>query len=162
MKLKAIFFLLFLPMLGCAGAPGSKPIDLPAAIFVSNDINPDASGRPSPLVIVLYQLRASDSFVSKDYFSIFDPQGQVLADDLLEREQITVQPGVDRNLPIRMNSSAQYLGVLAAFSDIEAAKWRAVIELPLDRTGVAFKGLRSQRVLIDIDERSVDIELAKQ
>ena len=37
--------------------------------------NPDASGRASPLMVAIYQLKSIEKFQNDDFFSVFDPRG---------------------------------------------------------------------------------------
>ena len=70
-----------------------------------------------------------------------------------------LQPGESSSFEAVIEASAEYIGVVGAFSDIENSQWRAVIEIPekglMDRINV-FKG---ERLRIVVEERSVSIEI---
>jgi type VI secretion system protein VasD len=110
-------------------------------------------------LLAIYQLKSAENFRNKDFFTVFDPQGVNLGSDLLRREELTLQPGESSSFEAVIEASAEYIGVVGAFSDIENSQWRAVIEIPekglMDRINV-FKG---ERLRIVVEERSVSIEI---
>lgn len=118
---------------GCGSAPPpppAPPIVLTAEITVADDLNPDAAGRSSPLLLAIYQLKNAEGFLNKDFFAVFDPAGGALGGDSIVREQLTLQPGGSRIYTAEFASDARFIGVAAAFSDLENAEWRAVVEVP--------------------------------
>ena len=143
---------------GCSAVPQMpKDIDIGADIIVSGSLNPDLNGRASPLILAIYQLKSADKFRNGDFFSVFDPEGTALGDDLLRREQITLQPGGSRSFEAEFSADTVYIGLVGAFSDLENSQWRAVIEIPeknlLTRVLVDFNGNR-RTVVIRYVERS--------
>jgi type VI secretion system protein VasD len=150
-----------LAILGGCGAKGPpKPVAIDTEVVVSDDLNPDANGRPSPLMLGIYQLKSPDKFSNDDFFSVFNPDSTALGDDLVGREQITLQPGGTRTLELEVDPEAAYLGVVGAFADLENAEWRSVVEIPekdlLKRINVFSK----QRLTITVMERSVTISFS--
>ncbi|MFV2089709.1 MAG: type VI secretion system lipoprotein TssJ [Pseudomonadales bacterium] len=145
---------------GCGSGGGAPPvIEVGTDVEVAAALNPDPSGRPSPMVLVIYQLKSADDFRNKDFFSVFDPKGIALGTDLLHREQITLQPGVNQSLESEFDVQTEYVGVLGAFSDIENSRWRAVIELPENKMMDRINVFRDKRLLITVGERSVSISV---
>lgn len=142
---------------GCA-SPGPPPvITIGTDVKVAADLNPDQSGRPSPLVLVIYQLKNADDFRNKDFFTVFDPGGTALGTDLLRREQITLQPGVDQSLSHEFDAQTEFVGVVGAFSDIENSQWRAVVGLPEEELKDRIKTFKSKRLVITVGEKTVSI-----
>ncbi len=130
---RGMFAVLWLAALGalsgCAAKP-VKPEPLRAQFVVSAEANPDASGRPSPIVVRLFQLSEEGEFASADFFEVYDKEQEVLGSSLLSREEYVLAPGETRNVEVALDAQARYLGVLAAFRDIRAARWRAVTRAP--------------------------------
>lgn len=116
-------------LIGCAAKP-VKPEPLRAQLVVSADVNPDASGRPSPIVVRLFQLRDDGEFAGAEFFALYEKEKEVLGASLLSREEYVLAPGETRNLEVELNAEARHLGVLAAFRDIRAARWRALTRAP--------------------------------
>ena len=119
--------------MGCLAWPqahaGDK-IKVKGEISASADLNPDYRGRPSPVVLILFQLGAADAFRNADFFSLYDPSAAVLGGDLIDRSQMMLQPGEMRPFEAEFSEDARYIGVIAAFRDIEHAEWRGLVELP--------------------------------
>jgi type VI secretion system protein VasD len=114
----------------CAGAP-PKPAKAQLSISASTAVNPDADGRPSPVVVRLYQLKDDAAFGGADFFAIFDKEEATLAASLLSREEFVLAPGDARMVELQVSPEARFLGVAAAFRDIRNAAWREVKPAPI-------------------------------
>ncbi|WP_420466536.1 type VI secretion system lipoprotein TssJ [Panacagrimonas sp.] len=113
-----------------------QPARLDLAILAGADINPDADGRPSPLLIRLYALRAKDGFAAADFFSLFEKDEQMLAADLAKREEFILQPGQTLTLPREYAPDVTFVGVMAAYRDVERSTWRGLLAVPPGANGV--------------------------
>lgn len=142
---------------GCGSQGAPKPVAIGTEIVVSPELNPDANGRPSPLMLGIYQLKSPDKFSNEDFFSVFNPDSTALGEDLLGREQITLQPGGTRTLELEVDPETAYLGVVGAFADLENAEWRSVVEIPEKDPLKRINVFRKQRLTITVMERSVAI-----
>lgn len=143
-------------------ACGSKPavpekIEMEFAISSSATVNPDVNGRSSPVVLVIMQLRAQDKFAVADFFSLYEPGAAILGDDLLGRDQLTMVPDTTRTIPMELDPDTQYLGVVAAFSNLEAAAWRDVAEIPEKGLMDKVNFFSKDRTRIELDGLSVSI-----
>lgn len=92
------------------------------------NINPDNNDRPSPLVIRVYELSARNAFQNSDFFNLYDDAERTLGDDLLSVEDIVVRPGKVHKHPMSLNKETRYIGIMAAFRDIQNAQWRVLAE----------------------------------
>ncbi|MBM0106719.1 type VI secretion system lipoprotein TssJ [Steroidobacter sp. S1-65] len=113
----------------CASKP-PKPEPARARLVASEQVNPDESGRSSPIVVRVYQLRADGAFAGAEFFDLYSKEKEVLGESLVAREEYVLSPGETRELEIPLNAQTSYLGVLAAFRDIRAAQWRALTRAP--------------------------------
>jgi type VI secretion system protein VasD len=141
----------------CGGMP--KPpleIRLTLQVVAASDVNPDRSGRASPVAVSVLQLKTADAFLNADFFAASNPTNPELAADVASRDEITLNPGETREVPFKLGASASSVGVIAAFRDIEHASWRAVMPLPAPRKGAS--GAEDVRLIIRIDARKVSIE----
>ena len=112
----------------CSGSPSPGIVEL--TVNAADDINPDAAGRASPVVLRIYQLAAGTQFQAADFFQLFEKEAPTLGPDLVAREETIVAPGDTRKLTIALKPNAQAIGVAAAFRDIDHASWRAVMNVP--------------------------------
>jgi type VI secretion system protein VasD len=117
-------------MAGCAGQPKApKPTVVKAMIRTSATVNPDAQQRASPLVIRLYELRSAAAFESADFISLFERDQATLGADLVGREEFSLQPGSVRPWEKAVGADVRFVGVLAAFRDVERGRWKQLIAL---------------------------------
>jgi type VI secretion system protein VasD len=117
---------------GCGSL--KTPTILTAEVMSSNKINPDNSGRPSPMMIRIYELKTSGSFDVADYFSIFKDDSSMLGVDLINMEELYLQPGDRKSYTHSISENTRYLGVLAGYRNLNKAVWKASVKLPEDET----------------------------
>ena len=138
--------LLVLLLGACATEP--KVAKLKGSIQTSTTINPDATGRPSPVVLRIYELRAPSAFQNADFFAIYDKDAATLGQEMVLREELELQPGETRELNRELQADTRHVGVLAAFRDIDQATWRAITPIT--------KG-EPTSIIIKVDKLSVSI-----
>ena len=126
---------LLLGLVACASPPKPPP---PTIIQVSLDaqanVNPDARGRPSPVVVRFYELKTPANFNAADFFSLFDRDKETLAADMLTRDEFQLMPGDKKQFQRPTQPDTRFVGVVAAFRDLERAQWRVISAVPLQQT----------------------------
>ncbi|MGL4231649.1 MAG: type VI secretion system lipoprotein TssJ [Casimicrobium sp.] len=147
-------------MMGCASGPApSLPTELSVSVVATARANPDTRGRPSPVVVRIYELKTPAQFNAADFFSLNDKEQATLGAELLHREELVVSPGEIKQLKRKIAADARALGVVVAYRDLERSVWRAThsLEAPKE-AGRIFTGRgKSERLLIDVGERAVAI-----
>jgi type VI secretion system protein VasD len=118
-----------LTLAACAAKP-PKPVPTRAQLVAASDVNPDASGRASPIVVRLYQLKDNGEFATADFFALYDNEKATLGASLLSREEFVLSPGETRDLQLELKTEARFLGAIAAFRDVRSARWRALTQAP--------------------------------
>jgi type VI secretion system protein VasD len=111
-------------------APVDARVRAALTIRASADANPDASGRASPVVVRVYQLRTDGAFSAAEFFALFDDAEKALGAELITRDEFVLAPGENRMLDVTFANDARFVGVLAAFRDVRNAQWRAVEPVP--------------------------------
>lgn len=103
-----------------------KPIpnSLTISINATSDMNPDSEGRASPIVFRVYQLAESKAFKEKDFFDLFEDDKEHLAESLIKSNEMELNPNESQVLTLTLDSNTKYIGFLAAYRNIETAKWR--------------------------------------
>lgn len=133
---------------GCASlSPFSTMTKLDLTLTASDQLNPDLNGRPSPVVVRLFELRHPVAFENADFFSLYDRARETLAPDLITSEELELRPGETVTLRLDIAGGGRYVGVLAAYRDLPRAQWRYTLpiaaarvteaNLVLDRDGIA-------------------------
>lgn len=112
----------------CGSAPSPTEVDL--TLTAAPDVNPDPSGRPSPIFVRFYQLGATGAFQSADYFQLHDKEAAVLGPSLLDRQELPLTPGTSQKIEITAKPGTTAIGVAAAYRDIDRAQWRALMAIP--------------------------------
>lgn len=113
---------------GCAVANAVVDPYTKIRIEPSIGINPDPHDRPSPVVVRLYELTSKAAFENSDFFSLYDNAAQALAGDLIASEEFVLLPGKTFKHRMQLKEQTRYIGVIAAFQDIQDAQWRLVTE----------------------------------
>ena len=130
-------------------APPDAKIKAPMTVAAGADVNPDASGRPSPVVVRVYQLRTDTAFTNVEFFALFDDDKKALGEALISRDEFVLAPSEQRTLDVSVAGETRFVGAIAAFRDIRNAQWRAV--MPAPRSGLSVKVERA-RVLLALAE----------
>lgn len=120
-------------LVGCSTVNKFVPPSTDLNINVAADVNPDISGRPSPVVLKVFELSSRTIFDTQDFFSLYDTPEEILGPDLLKKDELELQPGSKLEYRMSLNRNTRFIGVVLAYRDIEKARWRSVIEV--DPTG---------------------------
>jgi type VI secretion system protein VasD len=150
--------LLAVALSACASRGPSEPVDTRTFLVASNDVNPDISGRPSPVVVRVFQLRGDAEFLSADFFTLYSKEKMVLGASLIAREEFVVQPGERRETRLGISPDARYIAVIAAFRDINGAHWR---QLQLRPRGAFNHGFANRPVRIRLERDALTLALKK-
>ena len=135
-------------VVGC----GSAPL-LQGTIKVDPTTNPDLRGRPSPIVVRVYELKSLAAFNSADFFSIFEKEQETLGSELVGREEYELQPGETRPYRRQLQPDTKFLGVVAAFRDLEHSRWRSAVPVPARRRGAFSLGIQARAVMVTVTAR---------
>lgn len=114
---------------GCQSIYSVFPPSTDFHFKVSNNLNPDLDGRPSPVVVKVFELASRTRFINQDFFVLYDSPESVLGVDLLKTEELEFQPGDDLEFKMSLSPAAQYVAMVVAYRDIEKARWKAVVEV---------------------------------
>lgn len=120
---------------GCAAPPPPPPPTVVSiTVRAAPDVNPDPTGRPSPIVARIYQLAAPSAFDTADYFKLFEQETATLGGDLVSREELRLAPGQTQSLTREMRPNARFIGVAASYRDLQNAIWHASFTVPPNAT----------------------------
>ena len=128
---------------GCASWFQSEITKLDIRFTASGDLNPDISGRPSPLVVRLYELKAPSIFEQADFFSLYDYGKETLGPDFVALEELTLKPGEQLDMKLALHNSTNYVAIMGAYRDMNGSNWRRVFPISIqdkNRTNLVFSG----------------------
>lgn len=116
-------------------SPYSHITKLNLTLTASERLNPDLNGRPSPIVVRLYELKHPVAFENADFFSLYERAKESLAPDMVATEELELRPGQTVDLKLSVQEGSRYVGVLAAYRDLPEASWRYTLQItPLEIT----------------------------
>lgn len=126
-----LWCLIVLAVASCSSAPPRpQPANYALHISSSPALNPDTHGRSSPLVVRIYELRAINNFEGMPFFDLQDRDATVLGSDLLGRDELILRPGESRVVLHTGNPDTRFIGVVAAYRDLERSVWRSATATP--------------------------------
>ena len=125
------------------------PTRVAVTIKAGQDVNPDAQGHGSPLELRLYELRGASTFQSADFFAIYEKDQATLGADMAAKKDLVIQPGDKKVLMLEPAAGTQYVGVFAAYRQLDNARWRAVTPIVAQRTGVVEIKLDGTRMSLE-------------
>jgi type VI secretion system protein VasD len=144
--------LAFAVLSGCGGAPPPPPPTIAnIAVSASANANPDAGGAGAPVAVRVYLLRSTAAFEQADFFALYQREQETLGADLAGRDELLVPPGGTQTLTKELGPGVGFVGVVAAFRDIQRANWRAVAAPPANQTTV---------VQVSVEGLNVNVSMA--
>lgn len=136
-----------LSQLACSSKP-PPPARVSGSIEANTQLNPSVSGRPSPVLLRVYELKSATVFNSADFMALFQGDQATLAADIVSREEMMLQPGEVRPYNKALGPETRFIAVMAAYRNLESAKWRQATPVLVGR---------EQAVLIRADELAVSV-----
>ena len=131
-------------------APAETKTKSAMTLAASADTNPDATGRPSPVVVRVYQLKTDAAFKGADFFALFDDDMKVLGPELISRDEYVLNPAERKTIDVVVSRDTRFVGALAAFRDVRNAQWRGL--LPAPRAGLNVTIERARVVLSAVED----------
>lgn len=123
--MRNIAFLLWVCLLAGCASPSLK-----FGVSSTADINRNEYGEPLAVVVRIYQLKDRRSFESASFEELWKKDYQILGNDLVMKEEITMDPAYQRHLELPRHDHAEYLAVMAVYREPENMSWRDIDEMP--------------------------------
>ena len=143
--------LLVLMSAGCATKPPPST-EVTGTLQAAANVNPSTSKRPSPLLVRVYELKSATAFNNADFVSLYQRDQAELGTEMVGREEVILNPGDSRPINKLTAPETRFVGVFAAYRDLDHAKWRSV---------VAIQPGQKQRILINAEELSISAVVVK-
>jgi type VI secretion system protein VasD len=124
--MKFIFLVIFMAIF-VTGCGSSSPALLKTHVESVSFLNPNIYNQPSPVVITIYQLKSATAFQQTNFFALYSNPTATLSSDLLDKHEIEIRPNQKLDIKQTISPDANYIGILAAFRNPDAAQWRQII-----------------------------------
>lgn len=93
-------------------------------------LNPGASGTPAPVRVRIYELKNSAAFARADYFALAERAQATLAADLIDQDEVLLQPGEQLRLERPLDPATRQVGLVVGYREVDQAQWRSVLPVP--------------------------------
>jgi len=133
-------------LVGCSSGP---PL-VQGTIKAEPAVNPDRGGRPSPIVVRVYELKAVAAFNGADFFSLYDKEQETIGGDLVGREEFLLQPSESRQYRRQFQPDTKFIGVIGAYRDLEQSRWRQVMPVPAKGKATVTIGVQARAITLEI------------
>jgi type VI secretion system protein VasD len=105
----------------------------------------------------VFELRSDAEFAGADFFALYEREKQTLGEALIEREEFVLQPGTrEQELQLSIGRDTRFIGVIAAYRDIRATRWRALTAAPRRTMGDVFS---RDRIAIDATRGGITLSV---
>jgi len=101
-------------------------------------------------VVRVYELKSLAAFNTADFFSLFDKEQETLGSDLVGREQYDLRPAEIRPYLRQLQADTKFIGVVAAFRDLENSRWRYAAPVPAKRRATLTIGVEARAVTVAV------------
>lgn len=115
---------------GCSST--TPPSQLKLDVTSGSNLNPNIFGRPSPVYVTVMQLKDPQTFNTADYFALEGQASQVLGSNLIAQKTILVTPSFKNSVDLSIDPQTRYLGVVAAYDQLDSAAWRTGLPINSD------------------------------
>ncbi|KLJ02151.1 membrane protein [Luteimonas sp. FCS-9] len=114
---------------------------VPVRLHGGENLNAGVGGRPSAVVLKIYQLRDGQRFDAAPFAAFLDEDSekQALGQDLLAVDEIVLAPGARQERPTQVAAGTGAIGVVALFQAPANGRWRLRFDAAhadLERDGI--------------------------
>ena len=113
-------------------------------------LNPGASGQAAPVRVRIYELKNTASFLRADYFSLADRAPATLGVDLIDQDEVLIQPGELQSVVRHLDPATRHVGLVVGYREIDRAQWRALLDIPPRQT-------REYQISLDVQAIRTDV-----
>lgn len=139
-----------LTLAACGSTPPPPPIPTSVQLTIvgAKDLNPAPGGRPSPVVLRIYQLGSDAAFANADFFQIVDQDKATLGPTLIDRQELVVTPGSSQTMAFEPKPDTRTIAVAAAFREYEKAGWQAFAPIKANAKNLWTLDLQARKVAL--------------
>ena len=139
--------LMLILLVGCAKEPPlPTPTKIDLTIRTTEYANPDLSGRPSPVVVVVFALKPGNSFetaTARALTSLAEPPDPATMPRI---GRYAIRPDSSKKLSFEAANGVEKVGVVAGFRDTATTIWRASIEVKQEETNTITATIGAKQV----------------
>ena len=112
------------------GEAKEQPTELTLSLVALDQLNPNASGDPTPLEFHIFQLEDDSKFLAADYDRMVKDFEDALGTNYVDHKDYTLLPGQFKFVgPVKVDEDTSYIGVMAHYADPDTAQWKKVVKI---------------------------------
>jgi type VI secretion system protein VasD len=145
---------------GCSSVPPPEPPEpcdvqiVTLSIYAADNINPNETGNPRPVVVKLYQLKNDVRMENATYDEILLKDKEVLGEDFAKMDEVEVFPNDLVEVKFERIKEASHLAGAAMFHSPKGNSWKTFYEFPLPPGEVACGGRETEAGAPEADPRA--------
>jgi len=105
-------------------------VDFRYLISAASDINPDIEGRPSSVIVRVYQLTDKLNFENANYDELFESGHNALGTEFITLNEYLVDPNTKNDVDLKISENAKFIGVVVGYRSVDMVTWRTVKSVP--------------------------------
>ncbi len=153
----ALVLSMALTLVAC-GSNKSKPMNVEGAIAATTVLNPTIKGEYRPVNIKVYYLVSDKQFSQASFKDLFQSPDKALGEDILHISSHQILPGQSIELAEEVPLGMKYIGAVAAYRNLQGAKWRDIKAVP-DKCFFCFGNGLWDPILISAERLSIEIDV---
>jgi type VI secretion system protein VasD len=147
----------FALLAGCGTLPEPTSVFVEGSIKASNVLNPDIKGGYRPVNIKIFYLKSAEGFSDASFTDLFKYPDKALGGNILDLRTQQVLPGQKIEISEELPLGLRYIGVLAAYRNLDEATWKDIKPVPEKCFSCIGAGLWDP-ILIKLDRLKVSID----
>ncbi|MBT2338072.1 MULTISPECIES: type VI secretion system lipoprotein TssJ [Pseudomonas] len=93
-------------------------------------LNPGATGQPAPVRVRIFELKNAAVFGRSDYFALAEHAQATLGADLIDQDEVLIQPDQQLSLQRDLDPATRHIGILVGYRELDQSLWRTVLSVP--------------------------------
>lgn len=152
LKIASVMMGMGVVLFGVQGC-GSTAQEMRLALKGTNRLNLTESGQPAPTSVRIYTLRESQRFQKATYKDLKDKDTAELGDDLIHRDELTVQPEESQQFEVMVDREKEekFIGIMVLFRQYPKGVWRLTI--PVEEKGIFSIG--AQKFTFELTDHTI-------
>lgn len=151
-RLRSLLFVVVstVVLAACSGSSAPDPTSAGLTVQATARINPNSQGQPSPVVLRIYELKATSVFDTAEFSQLFYNDQATLGGDMLNRRELELAPGQTVERTDTLSSETRFLGFVAGYRDLSNATWRARVPVESETDNA---------ILVTVDALSINSKI---